>query len=382
MFLMLSAALALWGLLQQSTTPPVASSPSPDQYAGVEACRRCHAEKVRAFLGTGHALTSRLPTRASIAGSFDSGANQLTTANPALHYLMTATNQGFFQSSVTGTAPDTASRTERIDIVTGSGKRGPTYLWWRDTDLFQLPVSYWTEAGSWVNSPGFSDTSANFQRPVVAACLDCHATYFEPQTGAPNRYNKTNFILGITCEKCHGPGAAHVAARGQKRIPPPEHDVVNPGKLSRERRLDTCSYCHGGTPLGPPFSFRPGDPVGPPRSGAVALSRRLDVDSHGQQATALRMSRCFQSSAMTCETCHDVHGPQPGPAATSARCLTCHKIDTCGLFPKRGRAIVGQCADCHMPRQASAMLVSNSAGARIQVHMRTHLIKIYPETGR
>jgi hypothetical protein len=50
--------------------------------------------------------------------------------------------------------PEDALRADRL--VTGSGEKGQTYLYWRGNQLFQLPVSYWTELREWVNSPDSS----------------------------------------------------------------------------------------------------------------------------------------------------------------------------------------------------------------------------------
>ncbi len=93
---------------------------------------------------------------------------------------MDARRDGFFQTGVLGTPPDAISITERFDLVIGSGRKGQTYLYWKEDQLFQLPVSYWTEVGSWVNSPGYGDRTLDFSRPVVPRCLECHASFFEP----------------------------------------------------------------------------------------------------------------------------------------------------------------------------------------------------------
>ena len=115
----------------------------------------------------------------------------------------------FFQTAVEGADPFMTTRTERFAFVIGSGGKGQTYLFWKGDDLFQLPVSYWSELG-WVNSPGYRDGTANFSRPIIPRCLECHGTYFEQIPPPSNRYSKTGFTVGITCEKCHGPGREHV----------------------------------------------------------------------------------------------------------------------------------------------------------------------------
>ena len=176
-------------------------------YVGDEACRACHEDRVRTYHQTAHANTSSVPTRDSIKGSFSSGANVLRTANPDLYFKMEASDKGFFQTARLRTSATLAySRTERFDVVVGSGRKGQTYLFWDDDQLFQLPVSYWMDPGEWVNSPGYIDGTANFDRPIAARCLECHASSFESRAPPENLYNKTSLVLGISCEKCHGPG--------------------------------------------------------------------------------------------------------------------------------------------------------------------------------
>src|SRR5262249_31310943 len=152
-------------------------------------------------------------------------------------------------------------------------------------------------------------------------------------SAARNQYNRSTALLGVSCEKCHGPAAAHVAARraNPKQAAPAGRDIVNPARLTRDQRIDLCAACHGSQKLGSPFSFLAGDPVKRPAlvtdrraaaGGTAAGMSTLGIDSHGQQATALMNSRCFQQSAMTCETCHDPHVDQRDAAKLSERCLT------------------------------------------------------------
>ena len=39
-----------------------------------------------------------------------------------------------------------------MDIVLGSGKIGQSYLYWRNDELFQLPISYLATRDSWMNT--------------------------------------------------------------------------------------------------------------------------------------------------------------------------------------------------------------------------------------
>jgi len=353
----------------------IAGSAVPD-----EKCLSCH-QKQKEFPRTAHHLTSRPATRETIAGSFAPGKNVLKTPEPDLRYRMEARSDGFFQTAEVGVVPDIISLSHRFDLVIGSGRKGQTYLYWGNDDrLFQLPVSYWTGIASWVNSPGYGDRSANFSRPVLPRCLECHASYFESITdpSAVNRYVKTDYVLGITCERCHGPGAQHVSVNEAAGAKPLDQAIVNPAKLSRDRQLSLCSLCHGGIGVAktPVFSFTAGD--------ALEDHLRLDLpkadeplDVHGNQVALLERSKCFQSSTMTCSTCHDVHVPQRDVKDFSERCLSCHKPQSCGLFPRRGRALIGKCVDCHLPNQTSNVIFSTHAGARIRPKVRNHWIKVY-----
>jgi len=218
---------------------------SSHDYAGDETCSSCHAQQANAFLHTAHHLTSQLADRNSIAGNFREGTNLLRTSNPELFFKMEANERGLFQTAVSGTPPDTSSRSERFDLVVGSGGKGQTYLYWRGEELFQLPVTYWTELRQWVNSPGYKDGIADFSRRIPPRCLDCHATYFESLSPPLNRYRRDGFKLGIACEKCHGAGREHVAEEISKK-PIATISMVNPRKLSRERQMDLCALCHAG----------------------------------------------------------------------------------------------------------------------------------------
>ena len=367
-----------------SGSPQQVNQPPANSYIGNDKCLSCHQDQ-KSYLRTAHHLTSQAATRDSIAGKFGQGENILKTSEPELHYRMEARKDGFYQTAVLGTPPDTASISERFDFVIGSGRKGQTYIYWGKGDrLFQLPVSYWTELNSWVNSPGYDDKFANFSRPVLPRCLECHASVFEslPDPNIANHYRKSDYVLGISCERCHGPGGEHAALNLAKDAKPTGQAIVNPAKLSRDRQLGLCSLCHGGLGVAkaPAFSYV----VGKRLEDFIRLELPNPdeaVDVHGSQVALLERSRCFKSSTMTCSTCHNVHLPQRDVKDFSGRCLTCHKVQSCGLYPKRGQRIAGKCVDCHLPNQSSNVIVSSHDGVQIKPRVRNHWIKVYPEIG-
>lgn len=366
-------------------TPPPIQPVHASNAVGDATCLSCHADKAP-YEATAHRLTSRPPVRSAIAGTFAPGENVLLTSNPALHFRMDSTASGYYEVAVTGRGADTVSHAERIAYVIGSGHKGQSYLYWRGERLFELPVSYWIAPQRWMDSPGYPDGTAIFDRQVPPRCVECHATSFHsvPYLYADNAYDSTRTVLGITCETCHGAGQAHVARERSRLRPLLRHleppAIVNPARLGRDRRLDNCARCHGGlgTPKAPSFSYVPGQPLAPYLALATPPPS-ASVDVHGNQVALLERSRCFQSSNMTCATCHDVHRQQRDPAAFSQRCLSCHTAQSCGLYPQRHEQLVGRCVDCHMPALPSSMIISDFEGHRVQPTVRTHWIKVYPE---
>jgi Cytochrome c554 and c-prime len=353
-------------------------------YVGDTTCAACHQDRAETYFRTAHHRTSQLANRDSIAGTFTTDANTLKTSNPGLFFKMEVKPEGFYQTAMFGIA-SAALRSERFDVVIGSGRKGQTYLYWKGDQLFQLPVSYWVELGQWVNSPGYRDGIADFNRPVVPRCLECHATYAQSVPGAvpANHYKRDSLVLGIACERCHGPGGAHVEARRSGSTEATATDsIVNPTKLPRDRQVEVCAQCHGGpgkrliTSL---FSSVPGVPL----DNYIERDHfdpSANIDVHGNQVALLQKSRCFQSSsAMNCSTCHNVHEWQRNAAAFSERCLTCHKMSDCGIFAKSGAPITGKCVDCHMPNLPSNLIVSDSNGRQVKPQVRTHWIKAYPQ---
>jgi hypothetical protein len=397
---LLFAVTLIAGLAGVAQANPRANAFSADTrpgYAGDVACASCHREESLAYAHTAHHLTSQPANRQTVLGNFSPSANVLTISDPrknpalpALFFRMEGKPDGFYETAVTGWPEQLLTQSERIDLVTGSGVRGQTYLSWQGDRLFELPVSYWADGRRWVNSPGFHDGTADFSRPINPGCLECHASYVRPLSSdvMSNSYEKQTLVTGLSCETCHGPGAEHVA-RYSGGAHPAESGILNPAKFSRDRQVDACAYCHNGiqrTALSPAFSFVPGKPLADYfKPLPIEASEHPDV--HGNQVGLLQRSRCYQSSpAMSCATCHDPHAPRQeskvqAAVSYSAACLKCHQWTACGQSKRLGHAIVNNCIDCHMPVEATNVIVSETAGSTLQARLRNHWIKIYPAKG-
>jgi predicted CXXCH cytochrome family protein len=184
-----------------------------------------------------------------------------------------------------------------------------------------------------------------------------------------DRYSSRVFAeAAIGCERCHGPGADHVAKMTALPAGAKADDlqIVNPVDLEPRRREAVCNQCHlGGEATIPRFGrgfydFRPGD----------HLDDTLLVFVHDETATTasgakpvsqveqMRQSGCWKGTGGTlgCVSCHDPHS-KPAPEAIDAfyrsKCQACHEEKPCSLpeVERDTAPAAGSCIRCHMPSQ-------------------------------
>jgi hypothetical protein len=342
-------------------------------------CETCHQALAASYRETAHFRTSAAATAHSVKGRFSEGHNVLHTRLPGTYFKMEQRNGVFYQTGF-DSARNT-SRTEPIDFVVGSGRRGQSYLYWRNGLLFELPVSYLTGPAVWINSPGYQDGLIDFGRIIVPRCLECHSTFFgyerDPRTV---RYAR-NYRLGIRCEKCHGDGRRHAEHHAAEPGDTIGRFIFNPAHAPRDRKVDGCALCHSGPRelRRPPFSYRPGDDLARYLAPPAEHDQPMP-DVHGNQVGLLQRSKCFRSSPeMSCATCHDVHEAQRDVAAFAQKCLGCHDTTQHPMAARIGDRLIPDCIDCHMPSRKSNAIEINTATKQVALYFRSHAIGIYPE---
>jgi len=382
---MVYAGTILCSGYSKSNTAAVVNSFSDSLYAGSASCSSCHKAIYDSFIGTAHYLTSRPAAAEFIKGSFDSGRNHFSY-NPFMDVKLEKKEDGFFQTVYINGAP---SHSESMDIVVGSGKKGQTYLYWKENLLYQLPVSYHVPTKSWCNSPGYPAGMPRFNRLIPARCLECHGSdaVIEDAGKNVNYFDKQSIVYGVNCERCHGPSANHVAfhiAHPQEKAGKYVLDQVG---LSRKQNLDLCALCHSGirTQVKPAFSYKAGDRLEDfslPKYNEDSVAK---LDVHGNQYGLLTSSKCFKNSQMTCSSCHNVHGREVNePALFSQRCISCHNSTgniECKVKPTAGIVLSENCIDCHMPSLPSkAIFLQLEDRAKSTADfVRSHRVAIYPE---
>ena len=353
-------------------------------FLGAASCAECHQEYYDSYVQTSHYKTSARADRESILGSFEPNKNRFETKSPNLHFEMESEDGVFLQRMLVESSGESFGADFQFGIVTGSGKIAQSYLYWKDERLYQLPVSYLTKKNCWVNSPGYLDGTANFARPVLAPCLECHATFFETVGGTTNHFRKDNFILGISCERCHGPGREHVSFHQDNPNEKTGHSITNPNGLSPERSADMCQVCHGGLPSSmkqPAFTYRVGTPLNDHYEFAKSeVAGPVPIHSNSQ-LPRLRKSRCFQESkSLGCTDCHNPHKLERGDLSLfSDRCMRCHEPNQCGKFSDLGESLRVNCIDCHMTPNQTNDIGFNMEGGVVRPMMRDHHIRISVE---
>ena len=355
------------------------------KFAGSQSCAHCHKDIYDTHIHTEHYLTSEPVSSTNVLGSFQEGKNVFAFA-PFVNVTMEKRDSGLYQVEYNNGLEITKGR---IDIVEGSGRKGQSYLNWIGNRLVQLPITYFSPASQWSNSPGYSPHKPRFYRPITSRCLECHNTYFEKipdASTAADEFDHNKIIYAVDCEKCHGPGKAHVEFQTKNPAIKEAKFIINPGKLPRERLLDLCTLCHGGRIIRtkPSFTFQAGDTL----SNYFTLSppdvNVADIDVHGNQMGLLTASKCFAIGQVTCINCHNVHENERDKIQIfSQRCTACHSNGhekICKMTSTIGPSITQNCIDCHMPKQPSHAVAVYLQGAEdpTPALMRTHFITIYP----
>lgn len=353
-------------------------------YLGSAACGQCHRERTESYAQTTHARSLAAATAAGLA-DVPPGASKVHTRRPDLWYEVRREEDELRQTSIEMVDGQPVRRSERAELVMGSGKLGVAFFYWRDDALFQMPLVYLPLLGQWTNAPGFSDNFPWWDRPILPRCLECHATHFTAAAGGENHYEPPQpALLAISCERCHGPAAEHVAWHQAHPGAETGEAIRVPSQFDRQRQLEVCAQCHGaiGQARRPAFSYLPGESLDDYIEVSHDDANRAFVHS-ANQLQRLTQSACFQqSSTMTCTSCHDPHVHERDELAVfSARCQACHEAEAHPLAAELGSRLVENCLDCHMPKRddnSTPFKLASEAKLNL-LELRDHRVGIYPD---
>ena len=362
-------------------SPPAAAG----EYVADRECAACHRQIYRSYQAVGMARSFSRPGDGPVIEDFEN--NHFFHEPSGRHYRMIRRDGGYvfrrYQLDDEGREKNLFE--QPVSWIIGSGEHSRGYLYrTRSGELFQLPLVWYTRTGRWGMAPGYDDAHHDgVTRPITRECMFCHNAYpnVPPGTdayGAPHVF-PDELPQGTGCQRCHGPGAEHV--RLANDLDAPDRDVidaiVNPARLSPQRRDDVCFQCH----LQPTsrltslvrrwgrsdYSFRPGEDLAEylvhlEFAEAEPATDRFQINHHPYR---LRQSRCFVASGgeLNCLTCHDPHRKVPADEAVAwyrDRCLTCHDLSDCrveSMALEDTTTAADDCIACHMPRRRTQDVV-------------------------
>lgn len=384
---LLAGGATLW--LASCRTPP-ASSDKPSiapkraevsAYAGSASCRECHEKVYNLWKNSHHALAER-------------------ELNPAVDRVAFAPPRTFRHGTQTSHARVVEGRFEIVTLG-GEGKVKPyrvervfgveplrQFLVKASDGRYQVTeVAFDPVRKEWFNVYGNEDRKPGewghwSGRGMTwnSMCAVCHNTAVRKNYDEnTDTYNTTRAEMGVGCEACHGPMAAHV--RWQKEHPSartsPNPSLARRGKnqptpllgkegqgavrlkdptirhLTKSQIPQMCGSCHSrrGELTG---AFQPGDlyldhyaPVIPDETDVYYPDGQVREEDF--EYVSFLGSRMYAMGVL-CRDCHDVHSGKTR-APGNALCLRCHqrKIDPVahGHHPLgKGGSL---CVDCHMP---------------------------------
>ena len=324
----------------QSVEAPRTPLANPDEGAGADVCAACHADIALAQAEHPMAQTAGVVTQATRDRWFSHEMLARTISWPAEIGAQPA-YEIQADGGVRFAAPGADPPEVPVDAVFGSGLRGLTPVSFADGGrLRELRLSFSHARNGWFPTPGGEedeDALGNLDTTEESAnCIGCHATALA--WDEEDRFDPHRAVLGVSCERCHGSGIAHVEAQSAGGDPGP---IFHPGRLSPADQVAFCGQCHR-----QPTDFEPRE----------ILDRDPLLARHA--GASLMMSACFRQSnpaqAITCTECHDPHLPDPaGPARTRAVCSRCH-ADVPSLHRQTVVTAESDCAGCHLPTESEA----------------------------
>ncbi len=353
--------LAFALLLAGGLLPALAAVPA-------KVCATCHQEAASRYFSTGMGRSFYRPSPANIVEDYTRN-NTFEHPLSATRYAMTRRGNQFFQKrwQVAFDGKETNVEEYRVDYILGSGNHSRTYLTRRPQGgLVELPISWYSEKGGyWGMSPQFDTRHPLTRRFISYECYSCHNAYPEipkpVETGNP--VFPAMLAEGIDCERCHGPGEAHVKA-------PSAATILNPARQTPQKQLEVCLQCHlesTSTEIPAlirrvnrgPFSYVPGQPLTDfllffDHAPGKGFDDKFEIV--GSSAYRMMKSQCFLKSEgrLTCVTCHNPHQLETN---MDAKCRSCHAATFTASVAAGRHTAAADCAGCHMPKRRPADVV-------------------------
>lgn len=336
---------------------PTQDSPSRNNFVGADTCARCHRSKAAAQKQTPMARAAMSAPLSDILH-----ANPLMVFGPGKYQyrIETGTSQSLYSVHA-----GNESLSFPLLWAFGTGRVGQSYLFKKqNAGFFEARVTYFKRLGrldftpfrALLTSSGIDEA---MDRPVgqaeVMRCFGCHAT----ASSIGGHFDEAHLVPGVTCEACHGPGAAHVHAMDADAAGAPQEAkpaIFNSGALSPTDAVEFCGACHS-------------------TWWDAKLAGVKGVSSARSAPARLVTSKCWGKgdARLVCTSCHDPHEQlQTDAAAYDEACLNCHanSLGASKTASHQGPACpvaTSRCTSCHMVKAYVPEMHDNFTDHRIRI---------------
>jgi predicted CXXCH cytochrome family protein len=374
---------------------PLVTHAGAPGYLGSAACAECHEKEHALWEGSLHSKMEQAATPASVIGDFTEAGTVVPAEAPGKRIVMQRRGDAYF---IEAPAADGRPVVYPIERTIGNRYKQRYLTRLPNGALHTLPVQWFEKDQKfveWHHKASVKVDSGDFWLDDTWAwqlkCAGCHTTGLDLGWDAAAKSYDTRFVeLAIGCESCHGPGQAHVAARGGKG------NILCPSSMTSEQQLDTCGKCHSRGSAGPkegapaglpaklayPYNMLPGTDLDDayvqitPATHAKDFWKDGSSLNHHQQLTDYRgalMRMHGGAKAPHCTTCHDPHDADALKASIddNRMCVDCHKdlaapADLAAHTGHGGDPLKNpgaRCVECHMPR-----IVSHAGSQKLRSH--------------
>ena len=390
-------------------------------YVGSKSCRSCHPGEHASWHGSFHRTMTQVMSREALQVQFDRLELDWFDKKVVLEWRDDELWTVFERA---GGRPGPVDC--RVEQITGSHHL--QVLWYstgEGRELGPVPVCFKVEEGIWIPLTSVFVLPPEFRDPPDPgawnhSCTMCHTTDARPRVDI-DRADTYVSEFGISCEACHGPGEAHVAAnrnpiaRLLKRSDGVDETITNPATLQPVRSSQVCGHCHSvsilkqehfdawrdeGSPFVPGNDLQRshlvigiGDGEAPELQRELAKNKNFfkssfwsdgQVRLSGREFNGMRQSPCYthgdSDKQIDCTSCHQMHA-KDGKALDGWRddqlqvgmrgnvgCTQCHESMATreGLAkhthhsPESGGS---NCYNCHMSHTSIGLMKASRSHA-------------------
>jgi predicted CXXCH cytochrome family protein len=358
----------LWALRRDDPRHDAGAATAGTNLVDNATCLQCHAVQARAWAQSHHAKAMAKATPATVLGDF----NGVEFAHKGVASRFFRKDERYF---VRTEGPDGKPGDFAIAYTFGVDPLQQYLIELPGGKLQALGIAWDVARKRWFQlqpeepaPPGDLLHWTGRGQNANTMCIGCHTTGFDKRYDAVSDTFASRWAeLGVSCQSCHGSGAAHVAwakTRSAADTPAERYGLaVDFARLDPHAKVETCAMCHarraeltGTFDAARPFmdQFLP-----------VTLAPGL-YHADGQQEGEVYAFGSFRESKMyrlgvTCMDCHDAHSGRL-KADGNAVCTQCHSPKGDQRFPTAARLFDdpshhhhkpgskgAECASCHMP---------------------------------